>query len=155
MGPLDIAVIGCGTAGGAAALFLARAGYRVSVFEAVKDSGPVGAGIMVQPIGMRVLARLGLLERILERVLDESEFLSPYGVRSLSRFHKDNPFELRVGGEVHRVEYVSGESDSGFFGGNSNWRGPVWMPLNYLLLDALERYHDFYGDALTVEFPAG
>jgi hypothetical protein len=105
----------------------------------------------------RLLAMVGRdrLERILTRVLDEGEFLSPYGVRSLSRSHLEEPFELRVGDQVHRVEYIPGESDSRFFGGNSNWRGPVWLPLNYLLLDALERYHDFYGEDLTVEYPTG
>jgi len=95
------------------------------------------------------------LVTILRRVLDEAEFLSPHGVRSLSRAHRERPFELKVGGELHRVAYVPGESDSPLFGGNSNWRGPVWMPLNYLLLDALERYHDFYGPELTVECPTG
>jgi hypothetical protein len=95
------------------------------------------------------------LERVLGYVFDEGEFLSPYGVRSLSRVYGENPYELRSDGQEHRVKYVPGDSDSGLFGGNSNWRGPVWLPLNYLLIEALERYHHFYGDAFTLEFPTG
>jgi hypothetical protein len=95
------------------------------------------------------------LARVLRRVLDESEFLSPHGVRSLSRIHREHPFELAVDGEVRRVEYVPGESRDGMFGGNSNWRGPVWFPSNYLLIEALERYHHFYRDTLKVECPTG
>ncbi|HEV3259415.1 MAG TPA: glucosidase [Gemmataceae bacterium] len=95
------------------------------------------------------------LERVLRYVLDENEFLSPHGVRSLSRFHKDQPYVCGVAGEQQRVAYVPGESDSGLFGGNSNWRGPVWFPVNFLLLEALERYHHFYGDDLQVECPTG
>jgi hypothetical protein len=93
------------------------------------------------------------LERVLGNLLDENEFLSPFGIRSLSRFHKDRPYVAPWGGQENRVEYVPGESDSGMFGGNSNWRGPVWFPVNYLLVEALERYHHFYGDALKVECP--
>ncbi len=95
------------------------------------------------------------LTRVLRYVLDENEFLSPHGVRSLSRVHRDRPFVLRVDGHEHRVNYMPGDSDSWLFGGNSNWRGPVWFPLNYLLLEALERYHHFYGDSLKVECPTG
>jgi len=95
------------------------------------------------------------LVRMLRHVLSEAEFLSPYGVRSLSRAHLANPFELQFDGEVRRVEYVPGESHDGMFGGNSNWRGPVWFPMNYLVIEALERYHHFYRDTLTVECPTG
>jgi hypothetical protein len=95
------------------------------------------------------------LVRMLRYVLDENEFLSPYGVRSLSRVHRDHPFELQVDGEIHRVEYVPGESRDWMFGGNSNWRGPIWFPVNYLLIEALERYHHFYHDTLKVECPTG
>jgi hypothetical protein len=95
------------------------------------------------------------LARVLRVVLDESEFLSPHGIRSLSRYHKERPFVLGLGGLENRVEYAPGESVTGMFGGNSNWRGPVWMPLNYLLIEALERYHFFYGDSLKVEMPTG
>ena len=107
--------------------------------------------------GLRLLAipSRQRLERMLRYVFDEREFLSPYGVRSLSRIHQDQPFVLQAGGQEYRVAYVPGESDSGLFGGNSNWRGPVWSPPNFLLIEALERYHHFYGDSFTVEFPTG
>ncbi|MBL0928432.1 MAG: glucosidase, partial [Phycisphaerales bacterium] len=95
------------------------------------------------------------LVRVVERLMDESEFLSPFGVRSVSRFHAASPFVFRSGGDEHRVDYVPGESTSTLFGGNSNWRGPIWFPLNFLLVEALERYHHFFGDSLTVELPRG
>ena len=95
------------------------------------------------------------LRRVLRYVLDENEFLSPYGIRALSRFHKDTPYVFWAGGEAHRVDYVPGESNTGLFGGNSNWRGPIWFPVNYLLVEALERYHHFYGGSLQVECPTG
>ncbi|HEY3356659.1 MAG TPA: glucosidase [Polyangia bacterium] len=95
------------------------------------------------------------LVRVLRYVLDEQELLSPFGVRSLSRAHAAAPFVLAADGQELRVGYVPGESDSGLFGGNSNWRGPVWFPLNYLLVEALEQYHHFYGDTLKVECPTG
>lgn len=92
---------------------------------------------------------------MLRHVFDEREFLSPYGARSLSRIYQEQPFVLQAGGQEYRVDYVPGESDSGLFGGNSNWRGPVWFPTNFLLIEALERYHHFYGDSFTVEFSTG
>jgi hypothetical protein len=95
------------------------------------------------------------LERVLRYLLDESEFFSPYGIRSVSRVHRDRPYEIKVNGEIHRVDYDPGESSTGLFGGNSNWRGPVWFPLNYLLLEALERFHHFYGPDFRVECPVG
>ena len=95
------------------------------------------------------------LLRMLHYLLDEEEFLSPFGIRSLSRVHKDDPYIFRIGTEEHRVGYVSGESDTYLFGGNSNWRGPIWFPLNFLIVEALERYHHFYGDDLKVECPVG
>jgi hypothetical protein len=93
------------------------------------------------------------LKRVLEVLLDETEFLSPFGIRSLSKRHADEPFELEIHGKVHRIAYVAGESDTPMFGGNSNWRGPIWMPVNYLLIEALERYHEFYCDDFRVECP--
>ena len=94
------------------------------------------------------------LERVLRYVLDENEFLSPFGIRSLSRVHKDHPLrQSAAAGE--QVDYEPGESRSRLFGGNSNWRGPVWFPVNYLLIEALERYDHFYGDTLQVECPTG
>jgi hypothetical protein len=95
------------------------------------------------------------LERVLRYVLDESEFLSPFGVRSLSRVHAQHPFHFEANGLDYVVDYEPGESRTGMFGGNSNWRGPVWFPVNYLLIEALERYHHFYGDDLIVECPTG
>jgi hypothetical protein len=94
------------------------------------------------------------LERVLRRLLDEDEFLSPYGVRSLSRAHAREPYSLVLDGVRHRVAYEPGESSSGLFGGNSNWRGPVWFPVNYLLIEALQRFHHYFGDSFTVECPA-
>jgi hypothetical protein len=95
------------------------------------------------------------LERVLRYVLDENEFLSPFGVRSLSRMYKDHPYIVDLAGQRYQVRYAAGESDTGLFGGNSNWRGPVWMPLNYLLIEALKRHHHFYGETLRVECPTG
>ena len=95
------------------------------------------------------------LERVLRYMLDENEFLSPHGIRSLSKVYRDNPYVLDFGGERHEIRYAPGESDTGLFGGNSNWRGPVWMPLNYLLIEALKRHHHFYGDTFRVECPTG
>jgi hypothetical protein len=95
------------------------------------------------------------LERVLRYLLDEQEFLAPFGIRALSRVYHDRPYVIRLCDVEQRVQYVPGESDSGLFGGNSNWRGPIWMPVNYLLIEALERYHHFYGDTLRVECPTG
>jgi hypothetical protein len=95
------------------------------------------------------------LRRALRYMLDEAEFLSPHGLRSVSKYHRDHPYIFRGAGQEHRVDYVPGEGTSYLFGGNSNWRGPVWFPINYLIVEALERYHHFYGDQLQVEFPTG
>ena len=95
------------------------------------------------------------LRRILARMLDENEFLGPYGIRALSRFHLEHPYVFRHGGQEFRVAYVPGDSDSGMFGGNSNWRGPVWMPVNFLLYTALIRLYTFYGEDFKVECPTG
>jgi hypothetical protein len=95
------------------------------------------------------------LARILERVFDESEFLSPFGIRSLSRYHNEHPYELSLDGANFSVDYEPGDSKSGTFGGNSNWRGPVWFPMNFLLIEALQRLHHYYGSSFTVEFPTG
>jgi hypothetical protein len=95
------------------------------------------------------------LPRVLRVMLDESEFLSPFGIRALSRYHKDHPYVLSVNGMEHRVDYEPAESSSGLFGGNSNWRGPIWFPVNHLLVESLQRFHHFYSDGLKVECPAG
>jgi Glycosyl hydrolase family 63 C-terminal domain len=95
------------------------------------------------------------LTRLLRYVLDENEFLSPFGIRSLSRAYCDRPCVLELGGQRHEVRYAAGDSQTGLFGGNSNWRGPVWLPLNYLLIEALKRHHHFYAETLLVECPVG
>jgi len=95
------------------------------------------------------------LVRMLRYMLDENEFLSPHGIRSLSRFHKDQPFTLHWDCEDLKVDYSPGDSTTGLFGGNSNWRGPIWFPINHLLIEALEQYYHFYRDTLLVECPTG
>ena len=112
------------------------------------DSADGGDGLRLLAIPTR-----NRLSRMLRYLLDEEEFLSPFGIRSLSKYHEEHPFEYQLNGENLRVSYLPGESDSGMFGGNSNWRGPIWFPLNYLVIEALERYHQFYGDSLRVECP--
>jgi len=92
---------------------------------------------------------------LLQRMLDENEFLSEHGVRALSRVHLKQPFRFDVGGHEHTVRYAPAESDSDLFGGNSNWRGPVWMPINYMIIESLQRFHDYYGDDFQVECPVG
>jgi hypothetical protein len=93
------------------------------------------------------------LKRVLSRMLDETEFLSSYGVRALSRYHKDHPYEVHVNGNVNRVGYEPAESTTGLFGGNSNWRGPIWFPVNYLLVESLQKFHHYYGEDFKVECP--
>jgi hypothetical protein len=95
------------------------------------------------------------LRRVLAKMLDEDEFLSPFGIRSLSRYHADHPYVVNAGGQEYRVSYLPAESDTGMFGGNSNWRGPIWMPVNGLIVRALLEYFSFYGNSFTVECPTG
>jgi hypothetical protein len=95
------------------------------------------------------------LRSVLRIMLDESEFLSPYGIRALSRVHKDRPFTLNVDGQEYRVDYEPAESSTGLFGGNSNWRGPIWFPVNYLLIESLQKFHHYLGDSFQVECPTG
>jgi hypothetical protein len=95
------------------------------------------------------------LRRVLKIMLDENEFLSPFGIRALSHMHQDHPYVYRFGGQEYRVPYLPGDSNDGMFGGNSNWRGPIWMPVNMLIIRALLQYYLYYGDALTVECPTG
>jgi hypothetical protein len=112
------------------------------------DAGPHGRRLLAIPSRERLV-------RLLHYLFDEDEFLSPHGIRSLSRVHARRPFVLHTAGAEHRVEYEPGDSRTGVFGGNSNWRGPIWFPINYLLLEALERYGHFYGEGLRVECPTG
>jgi hypothetical protein len=95
------------------------------------------------------------LRRILARMLDEEEFLGPHGIRAMSRWHAANPYVLRVDGQEFRVGYLPAESDTGMFGGNSNWRGPVWFPINVMLIRALLRLYEYFGNEFTVECPTG
>ena len=95
------------------------------------------------------------LRRVLAVMLDEKEFLSPHGIRALSRAHRDTPYVLAVNGTEHRVDYEPGESTTGLFGGNSNWRGPIWFPVNFLLIESLQKFHHYLGDGFTVECPTG
>lgn len=95
------------------------------------------------------------MKALLRRALDESEFLSDHGVRALSRYHRDHPFVFDHNGNSFTVKYLPAESDTRVFGGNSNWRGPVWMPVNYLLIESLYEFHRYYGDEFRVEYPTG
>ncbi len=117
----------------------------------IHDPVTVGKG------GRRMSAALNEtnLRRVLTVMLDEKEFLSPYGIRSVSRYHLEHPYVFRVGNDEHRVSYLPAESDTGMFGGNSNWRGPIWMPVNGLIIRALLQYYLFYGDDFTIECPTG
>jgi hypothetical protein len=104
---------------------------------------------------LMALCRGHRMKRVLSRMLDEKEFLSPHGVRALSRVYADRPYVFRMDGRTHTVRYEPAESESGFFGGNSNWRGPVWFPINYLIIEALQQFHHYYGDDFKVESPTG
>jgi hypothetical protein len=95
------------------------------------------------------------LRSVMRYLLDENEFLSPHGIRALSRYHRDHPYVLNVMGHEHRVDYEAAESSTPQFGGNSNWRGPVWFPVNYLLIESLQKFHFFLGDHYRVECPFG
>ena len=105
--------------------------------------------------GIMALVNEERLRRILSKMLDENEFLSPYGIRSLSKYHQHHPFVFHVGGQVYRVEYLPAESNTGMFGGNSNWRGPIWMPVNAMIIRALLSYYLYYGDNFKIECPTG
>jgi hypothetical protein len=117
----------------------------------VENSEGTGRGML----RLLSLVNRDQLQSVLRYLLDEGEFLSPYGIRAISRVHKDNPYILSANGMDHRVDYEPAESSTGLFGGNSNWRGPVWFPINFLLIEALQKFHHFYGDSLSLELPAG
>jgi hypothetical protein len=124
--------------------------------ELKKTMHPTGPGHFgVAERGIMALVNPERLRRILTRMLDENEFLSPYGIRSLSKFHEQHPYVLHVQGQEYRVDYLPAESNTGMFGGNSNWRGPVWMPVNALIIRALLNFYLFYGDNFKIECPTG
>ena len=117
---------------------------------------PTGPGHLgVNDRGIMALVNPERLRRILARMLDENEFLSPYGIRALSRYHLEHPYVFRHGGQEHRVDYQAAESNTAMFGGNSNWRGPIWMPMNALLIRSLIQFYLYYGDNFKVECPTG
>ena len=117
---------------------------------------PTGEGHLgIAERGIAALVNPDRLRRILTRMLDEDEFLSPYGIRALSRFHQDHPYIVHVQGKEYRVDYLPAESDSGMFGGNSNWRGPIWFPVNAMIIRALLQFYAYYGDGFKIECPTG
>jgi hypothetical protein len=130
---------------------------RLTRIPELKDTmHPTGPGHYgVADRGILAMINLDRLRRILTKMLDENEFLSPYGIRSLSKFHEQHPFVFHVQGQEYRVDYLPAESDSGMFGGNSNWRGPIWMPVNTMIIRALLNFHMYYGDNFMIECPTG
>jgi hypothetical protein len=123
------------------------------LLESIHATGPGHRGVAER--GIMGLVNEDRLRRILTRMLDENEFLSPYGIRSVSRYHADHPYVFVAGGQEYRVSYLPAESDTGMFGGNSNWRGPIWMPVNGLIIRALLHYFGYYGDNFRIECPTG
>jgi len=130
-----------------------RAKRMPELLRSIHPTGPGHLGYGER--GIAALVNRERLERILSRMLDENEFLSPYGIRSLSRFHASHPYSFWAGGREFRVDYLPADSDTGMFGGNSNWRGPIWFPVNALLIRALLQFYSYYGDNLRVECPTG
>jgi hypothetical protein len=124
--------------------------------ELLKTMHPTGPGHFgVAERGIMAMVTPQRLRRILTKMLDENEFLGPYGIRALSKFHEKHPFLLQVQGQEYRVDYLPGESNTGMFGGNSNWRGPVWMPVNVMIIRALLNFYAYYGDNFKIECPTG
>jgi hypothetical protein len=124
--------------------------------ELLNSIHPTGVGHLgVGDRGIFALVNPERLRRILTKMLDEGEFLSPYGIRSLSKFHEKHPYVFYVAGQEYRVDYLPGESNTGMFGGNSNWRGPIWFPVNALIIRALLQFYAYYGDNFTIECPTG
>ena len=121
--------------------------------ESMHPTGPGHLGVNER--GIMAMVNQERLRRILTKMLDENEFLGPCGIRSLSKFHKQNPYVLNVGGQEYRVDYLPAESNTGMFGGNSNWRGPIWMPVNAIIIRALLQYYLYYGDNFRIECPTG
>ncbi|MDR3534274.1 MAG: glucosidase [Rhodopila sp.] len=137
----------------AMAQFWERLNRMPELLEAVHATGPGHFGVGDR--GIMALVNTDRLRRILTRMLDENEFLGPHGIRSLSKFHEQHPYVFQVQGQEFRVDYLPAESNTGMFGGNSNWRGPVWMPVNLMLIRALQQFYLFYGDNFKIECPTG
>ncbi|HEY7334805.1 MAG TPA: glucosidase [Bryobacteraceae bacterium] len=135
------------------AFFAERLRRMPELLRGMHVTGPGHFGVADR--GIIALVNQDRLRRILTRVLDENEFLSPYGIRALSRYHAEHPYSVQVAGKEYRVSYLPAESDSGMFGGNSNWRGPVWMPVNVLIIRALMQFYLYYGDNFRIECPTG
>jgi hypothetical protein len=133
--------------------FQRRLSRMPELMQSMHPTGPGHLGLAER--GIIALLNPERLRRVLEKMLDENEFLSPYGIRSLSRFHEKNPFIFNVQGQEYRVDYLPAESNTGMFGGNSNWRGPVWMPVNVMLIRALLNFYAYYGDGFKIECPTG
>jgi hypothetical protein len=123
------------------------------LLESIHPTGPGHLGVAER--GILALANPERLHRILAKMLDENEFLGPHGIRSLSKFHQQHPYVFHVHGQEYRVDYLPAESNTGMFGGNSNWRGPVWMPVNVMIIRALLQFHLYYGDNFKIECPTG
>jgi mannosylglycerate hydrolase MGH1-like protein len=136
-----------------AAPFQARLRQMPELLASVHPTGPGHFGVAER--GIMALVNPERLRRILSKMLDENEFLSPYGIRSISKFHERHPYVFYVHGEEYRVDYLPAESNTGMFGGNSNWRGPIWMPVNIMLIRALLNFYLYYGDAFKIECPTG
>jgi hypothetical protein len=134
-------------------MFKQRALQMPELLSSIHPTGPGHTGVADR--GLFALLNEERLRRILSKMLDENEFLSPYGIRSLSKFHQQHPFVFYVGGQAYRVDYLPAESNTGMFGGNSNWRGPIWMPVNALIIRALLQYYLYYGDNFKIECPTG
>jgi len=135
------------------ALMRERLKQMPELMESIHPTGPGHFGVAER--GIIALLRPERLRRVLAKMLDENEFLGPYGIRSLSKYHEKNPYVFYVGDQEYRVDYLPAESDSGMFGGNSNWRGPVWFPVNILIIRALLQFYLYYGDGFKVECPTG
>jgi hypothetical protein len=132
-------------------LLIERLRQMPELLRFVHPTGPGNLGVAER--GIFALLTPERLRRVLSKMLDEDEFLSPYGIRSLSKFHAQHPYVFQVGSQEYRVDYLPAESDSGMFGGNSNWRGPIWLPVNALIIRALLSFYLYYGDTFTIECP--
>jgi len=131
----------------------ARVRQMPELAESIHPTGPGHLGVAER--GIFALVNPERLRRILSKMLDENEFLGPHGIRSLSKFHERHPYQLNVHGQQYSVDYLPAESNTGMFGGNSNWRGPVWMPVNVMLIRALLNFYAYYGDSFKIECPTG